>query len=214
MSGILGSAMFSKLIILTILLFPGSTVMLDRIAAVVNDEVITYTDIDKAISFFPFFRTGGESEEAYYARILDDLIAYKAVYLEYRDDFTLAEEDYEEVQTPIIAKLGSLDRLVNFLKKYDMEWPDFKEFITEKVLYEKVLKEKFHIQVDIAFTEIETFYTGEYLPLQVSLGLKPMTLIEMTPLIEKHLSKTRSEAQLSTWINELKAGFKIENKLR
>lgn len=205
--------MFSKLIILTLLLFPGSTVMLDRVAAVVNDEIITYTDIDKAISFFPFFRTGGESEEAYYVRVLDDMIAYKAVYLEYRDDFTLAEEDYEMVQTPIIGKLGSLDQLLALLKKYDMEWPDFKEFITEKVLYEKVLKEKFHIQVDIAFKEIETFYNEEYLPLQASLGLKPRTLIEMTPVIENHLSKTRAESQLSTWINELKAGFKIENKL-
>jgi len=35
----------------------------------------------------------------------------------------------------------------------------------------------------------------------------------MTPVIENHLSKTRAEAQLATWINELKAGFKIENKL-
>jgi len=84
-------------------------ILIDKIAAVVNDEIITMMDIDKAIRFYPAFRKTQESEETFYARVLEDLINYKVVYLEYKDQYTLKEEDYNEVQTAVIEKLGSLE---------------------------------------------------------------------------------------------------------
>ncbi len=196
-----------------LILFQANTILIDKIAAVVDKEIITMTDIDKAIQFYPLFRTGGESEESFFLHVLEELITYKAVYLEYRDDFNLLEQDYDEVQTPIIGKLGSLDKLMALLKRFDMEWQDFKNFIKEKVMYEKVLKEKFQIRVDIDFQEIETFYNKEYLPLQKSLDLQPKTLIEMAPFIEKHLGKIRINQKLSEWIKEIRSSYKIENIL-
>lgn len=208
--------MFSKIVtaaISILFLFQANAILIDKIAAVVDEEIITMTDIDKAIQFYPLFRRAGESEELFYRSVLDDLIAYKVVYLEYRDEFTLKEEDYDELQTSVIRKLGSLDELMALLKKFDMEWADFKDFIKERVVYEKVLESRFQIRIDIDFGEIETFYNEEYLPLQRGLDLKPSTLIEMAPLIEKHLRKVRTEAQLSGWLNEIKSAHKIVNKL-
>jgi hypothetical protein len=54
-------------------------ILIDKIAAVVNDEIITLTDIDKAIQFFPGFRKTLEREEEFYLRVLEDLINYKVV---------------------------------------------------------------------------------------------------------------------------------------
>jgi len=205
--------MFFKILISLFILFQADTILIDRIAATVNEEIITLTDIDKAIQFFPLFRAGIETEEAFYTRVLEELINYKVLYLEYKDEFNLMEEDYDEVQTPVIRRLGSLDKLMKVLEKFDMEWADFKNFIKEKVAYDKVLQEKFLSEIKIDFREIENFYNKEYVPQQQQLNLTPGTLIEMTPHIEKQLKKTRLKEQSSAWLREMKSSYKIENKL-
>lgn len=203
--------MFSKILIYLVVLLQPSTIIIDKIAAVVNNEIITMTDIDKSIYLFPVFKKKEESPKAFYNRILQDLINYKVIYLEYKNDFILTEENYEEVQTPIIKKQGSLNQLIKLLKKYDMNWKDFKDFIKERVLYEKVLKEKFQMNVKISFNEIKNFYYEDYLTLQKELNLKSNSLIEMTSLIEKHLRKIKTENKLSGWLEEIKSSYKIEN---
>ena len=203
--------MFSKILIYLLVLLQPSTIIIDKIAAVVNNEIITMTDIDKSIYLFPVFKKKEESPKAFYNRILQKLINYKVIYLEYKNDFILTEENYEEVQTPIIKKQGSLNQLIKLLKKYDMNWKDFKNFIKERVLYEKVLKEKFQMNIKISFNEIKSFYYEDYLPLQKELNLKSNSLIEMTSLIEKHLRKIKTENKLSGWLEEIKSSYKIEN---
>ena len=203
--------MFSKILIYLLVLLQPSTIIIDKIAAVVNNEIISMTDIDKSIDLFPVFKKKEESSKAFYNKILQELINYKVIYLEYKNDFILTEENYEEVQTPIIKKQGSLNQLIKLLKKYDMNWKDFKDFIKEKVLYEKVLKEKFQMNIKISFNEIKSFYYEDYLPLQKELNLKSNSLIEMTSLIEKHLRKIKTENKLSGWLEEIKSSYKIEN---
>ena len=194
-------------------LLQAEVIAIDRIAAVVNDEIITQSDIDKAIQFYPVFRKKDEPDRAFYISVLQDLINHKVICLEYRDEVTLQEEDYTEVETSIIKKVGSYDRLLRLLRRYDMQWQDFKAFIREKVVYEKVLKQKIQLKMTIHFQEIERFYDEEYLPQQRSLGLKPRTLIEMAPLIETKLRKDRIEQELAEWMKEIAAAYKIENKL-
>lgn len=192
---------------------PAEVIAVDRIAAVVNDEIITQSDIDKAIRFYPVFRKKDESDRAFYISVLQDLINYKVICLEYRDEVTLRDEDYTEVETSIIKKVGSYDRLMRLLHRYDMQWSDFKAFIREKVVYEKVLKQKIQLKMIINFQEIQRFYNEQYLPQQRSLRLKPRTLIEMAPLIETKLRKDRIEQELAEWMKEIAAAYKIENKL-
>lgn len=188
-------------------------VTIDKIAAAVNDEIITWSDIDKATRFYPYFKKKGQDEHTFYLNVLQDLINHKMVYLEYGGEITLKEEDYTEEETAIIKKMGDYDKLRAVLTQYDMQWPDFREFIKEKVIYEKVLKQKFQLQISIPFQEIENFYNDQYLPQQLSLQLKPKTLIEMAPLIEAKLRKDRTEESLAEWLKEIKALYKIENKL-
>jgi len=48
--------MFSKILIYLLVLLQPSTIIIDKIAAVVNNEIITMTDIDKSIYLFPVFK--------------------------------------------------------------------------------------------------------------------------------------------------------------
>jgi hypothetical protein len=198
---------------LCLLLQPGP-ILVDKIAAIVNDEIITIHDIERAIVFYPTLRQINETEENFYFRVLSDLINFKMISQEFSDEFNLSEEDFEQVQTPILKKAGSMEKLLAVLSGFTMTWSEFQDFIREKVLYEKVLKEKFQLEISIPFNEIENFYTSDYVASQRRLGLAPQTLVEMAPLIEKYLRQLKTEGQLSAWLNDLRANYKIEIKLR
>jgi len=198
---------------LFILLQPGQ-LLIDKIAAVVNEEIITIHDIERAIVFYPLLRQKNETEENFYFRVLSDLINFKVIFLEFSDEFNLSEEDFEQVQTPILKKAGSMEKLLTVLNNFTMSWSDFQNFIREKVLYEKVLREKFQMEITVPFNEIENFYNSDYFPSQQRLGLASQTLVEMAPVIEKYLRQLRTDEQLSTWLNDLRSNYKIEIKLR
>jgi parvulin-like peptidyl-prolyl isomerase len=201
------------LLSLFILLQPGQ-IMVDKIAAIVNNEIITIHDIERAIAFYPLLRQNNEAEGNFYFRVLSDLINFKIISLEFNDEFKLSEEDFEQVQTPILKKAGSMEKLLAILNNFTMNWSDFQNFIREKVLYEKVLREKFQMEITVPFSDIERFYRDDYFPSQQRLGLAPQTLVEMAPVIEKYLRQLRTAEQLSTWLSELRANYQIEIKLR
>ncbi len=188
--------------------------MVDKIAAIVNNEIITIHDIERAIVFFPVFRKKSEGEESFYFRVLSGLIDFKVISLEFSDEFNPSEEDFEQVQTPILKKAGSMEKLLAVLNSFTMSWSDFQNFIKEKVLYEKVLREKFQMEITVPFSDIEEFYHDDYFPSQQRLGLEPQTLVEMAPMIEKYLRQLRTAEQLSSWLNDLRANYNIEIKLR
>ncbi len=198
---------------LFILLQPGP-VMVDKIAATVNNEIITVHDIERAIAFFPELRRDDEAEESFFFRVLGDLITYKVISLEYGDEFNLGEEDFEAVQTQLLQKAGSLEQLLATLDQFAMNWGELEAFIREKVLYEKVLREKFPMELAIPFEEIEEFFQRDYLPSQLQLGLEPRSLAEMAPQIEKYLRTLRMEKQQSAWLGDIRSAYKVEIKLR
>ena len=213
--------MYSKsicMILILGILFPaiplsGRIQNLDRVVAVINEEIITLSDIDKAILIYPVFRAPDESDRNLYLRVLNDLIHYKIAWLEYRQDMNLTPEDYNPLQTAIINKVGSLQKLVTLLKRFDMEWIDFKSFIQERVVYEKVLKDNFQMKINVPFQQIDDFYNRRYLPAQKQLNLEPRSLVEMAPVIEKHIRTQLTEERLSDWLREIKQSYRIVNHL-
>lgn len=189
-------------------------ILVDRIAAQVNDQIITLHDIERAVTLFPEPRRENESEDQFFLRTLDDLITYKVVALEFGAEFTANEEDREAVQRQILQKAGSLEALRAMLDGFAMSWGDFEAFIGEKVLYEKVLREKFPTELVIPFEEIEEYYTRVFLPSRLQMGLEPQSLVEMAPQIESFLRRQRMEKQLSDWLGEIRSAYRIEIKLR
>jgi hypothetical protein len=206
--------MIVKALFAVFMLLQARPILVDKIAAIVNNEIITIHDIERAIVLYPLLRQIHEDEESYYFRVLSDLIDFKVVSLEFGDEFNLSEEDIEHVQAPILKKAGSMELLLAVLNNFTMSWSDFQDFIKEKVLYEKVLREKMQMEISVPFADIENFYQNEYFPMQQRLGLTPQTLVEMAPVIEKFLRQLRTSERLHAWLNELRANYAIEIKLR
>jgi hypothetical protein len=202
-------ALFSLFILLQ-----AGPVLVDKIAATVNNEIITVHDIERAVAFFPVLRREDEPEEHFFFRVLNELITTKVISLEYGDEFNLGEEDFEVLQTQMLQKAGSLEQLLAVLGQFAMNWSDLEAFIRDRVLYEKVLREKFPMELAIPFEEIEGFFQRDYLPSQLQLGLEPRSLAEMAPQIETYLRTLRTEKQQSAWLADIRSAYMVEIKLR
>lgn len=205
--------MFFKLIVSLLLLIQPSEIVVDKIAAVVNEDIITVSDIDKSLLLYSPVGSSGSDEGDLYLKELNKLINYKVVFLEYKDQFELTEEDFENVQRSIIERYGSLDDTKRILEKFDMDLKDFRLFLTEKILYEKVIEDKFKLGVVIEFSNIEKFYKSDYRPSREKLGIEPKSIIEMTPVIENFLRGKKVRKELSQWLEGIKASYSIKNIL-
>jgi hypothetical protein len=207
-------AMIAKALFSLLVFLQSGPILVDKVAATVNGEIITIHDIELAIALFPLSRQDSEAEDAFYLRVLDDLVNCKVIALEYSDEFNLSDEDYAEVQTQVLRKAGSLETLMATLGHFAMSWSDLREFIREKVLLKKVLREKFSMDLAVPFADIEDFYNREYLPPQMRLGLAPRSLAEMAPQIEAYLRMQRTETRQSAWLADSRSAYTIEIKLR
>jgi hypothetical protein len=121
--------MIIKTLFSLFILLQQGPILVDKIAAIVNEEIITIHDIERAIVFYPVLRQKNETEEIFYFRVLSDLVNYKIIYLEFSDEFNLSEEDFEQVQTPILKKTGALEKLLAILNNFTMNWSEFRNFI-------------------------------------------------------------------------------------
>ena len=205
--------MFFKLIVSLLLMIQPAEIVVDKIAAVVNTEIITVSDIDKSLLLYSPAGSSGGDEGDLYLKELNKLINYKVVSLEYKDQFELTEEDFENVQRSIIERYGSMDDTKRILEKFDMDLKDFRLFLTEKILYEKVIEDKFKLGVVIEFSDIEEFYKNDYLPSRKKLGIEPKSIIDMTPVIENFLRGKKVRKELSQWLEGIKASYSIKNIL-
>jgi hypothetical protein len=201
------------LVLLAALLQPAA-ILVDKVAATVDGEVVTIHDIERAIALLPLSRRDDEREEDFYMRVLNELVTTKAVALEFGDEFTLGEEDFAVVQTQVLKKAGSMEKLMAALAGFAMSWSDLKDFLRERVIYEKALREKFTMELAVPFAEIEDFYNREYLPSQVRLGVEPLSLAEMAPQIESYLRQRSVEQRQAAWLADIRSASTIEIKLR
>ncbi len=205
---------FKRFIIISLLLSLNiygerNEILIDKLVAVVKDTIISFSDIEKTVLLYPDLRRNKDSERHFYKLILEDMINYRTIYLEYSNEFILNESDYEKVQLQIIKKAGSIQNLNIILESFDMKWNDFRLFIKEKVFFEKIIKEKFQFKISILFNDVETFYNNEYVPMQKKLNLTPKSLIDMTAEIKNHLRKIETGKKIKNWIKDIKDTYDI-----
>jgi len=184
-------------------------ILVDKIIAVVGDTVISFSDIEKAVLLYPILRNNDESEIKFYKQILNELIDYRVIYLEYGNEIILNENDFEKIELEIIEKSGSFQKLNKILDSFDMTWQNFRVFIKERVFFEKTIREKFQFKISITFNDVKDFYKKEYVPNQKKLNLVPKSLIAMTPKIENHLRQIETGKKIKSWLKDIRDNYKI-----
>ena len=183
--------------------------VVDRIVAVVNNEVITLTDVN-IIQKFGLFEDLEESLDMDMQRqILNRLIDQKLVIQLASERFMVIEEELEAFLSDIIQKTDP-DLAEEALLQFGLDWDDLKSYLREILLFQKILSQRFNRVVIVSIEEIESFYEQVYVPSQREQNLTPQPMIEVLDRLEGELQREKVEDQVQEWIENLKREANIQ----
>ena len=186
--------------------------VVDRIAAVVNNQVITLTDL-RIADAFGFYK---EELEEYtgdsISLILERMINQKVVIESTRERVSVPEAELQAALDKVEEKLGQ-EEMKKRLGDFGLDADDLKDYYREIIVYQKILSRRFGQGISVSLEEIESYYRDVYIPYQQKKGLQPKPMIQLLNEIETLIKERKIKAQVVEWINNLKKQAEIEIKL-
>jgi hypothetical protein len=191
----------------------GESEIVDRIAAIVNDEVITLTDIRIVEAFELSDGIEGDLEGDSRRRILDKLIDQKLVVQLASEGVTVDDKEIESYLREIIQGIDP-GRAEKELIQFGLDWDDLKSYLRDKLLYQKILSDRFDVGVVVSIEEIERYYEKVYVPGQKGKDLEPQPMIEVLDQIERSIKRDKVKGQIEEWVANLRREANIQIKLQ
>ena len=183
--------------------------VVDRIVAVVNDEVITLTDVN-IIQKFSLFEDLEESPDTdMQTQILSRLINQKLVIKLASERFMVAEEELEASLSDVVQNTDP-ELAEEALLQFGLDWDDLKSYLREILLFQKILSQRFNRGVIVSIEEIESYYEQVYVPSQREQNLIPQPMIDVLGRLEGELQREKVEDQVQEWIENLKREANIQ----
>lgn len=179
----------------------------DYIVAVVNEKVITLTDMRIAETFCLYDEEIDPGAENIRQLLLEMMVDQKLVVLLAGAE-AVEKEEVDSFQDKIIEKMGS-EELEKKLEEFGLDRDDLREYIRDKIIYQKIIKRRFGQGVIVSLEEIEDFYKGRYVPSQEKMEVEPKPMMEILKEIESTIKHEKAMSNVEDWIKNLKTQVDI-----
>ncbi|MBN1270841.1 MAG: hypothetical protein JXB26_01090 [Candidatus Aminicenantes bacterium] len=201
------------LLFVGILLFSGKIFqagqeIVDRILAVVEDEVITLTDV-RIVEEFELFSESLPNGEERRKIILEKLIDQKLVLRMAEEEFYVRGEEVDAFLRRLAQKMG-YETVNRKLESFGLAWDDLRKYIREEIAFQEIIAQKFKKSVVISLKEIESYYTKVYLSLQKGKNEPILPMMEILDVIESVLRDEKTKEQVREWISSLREKAEIQ----
>jgi peptidyl-prolyl cis-trans isomerase SurA len=142
---------------LTLSAAPGERELIDRVAAVVNEEVITLGEVEAAAQPFLEQNNTDEKKAALYKDILDQLISERLLSQQVKDaNITVSDEDVDAAVQDILKRNKiSMEELQAALDQNGTSMSKYREDLKTQLVRLKVVNEKVRQRVVIPDAEIK-----------------------------------------------------------
>jgi peptidyl-prolyl cis-trans isomerase SurA len=194
-------------------LFLSMSQVIDRVLAVVNDQIITLTDTMIVESFGLYQETDQKQERNGRDIVLERLIDQKLVIQLTREEDVGDENDVEAEIERMSAEIGS-NAFREKLEQFGLKREDLKEYIREKLHYERIIAKKFNRSVPVSLEEIEAYYETHYVPSQREKGAELQPMTEILDMIEQTIKKEKMAKQVADWVENLRQKAEIQVKYK
>jgi hypothetical protein len=186
---------------------------IDRIIAVVNDQVITLTDIRIVREFGLIEDNNKEKSVSDPSFILERLIDQELVVHLSREEIKIEIKEVESYLRKIKERMGE-KKIQRKLEEFGLNLDDLKEYIRKKIFFEKIISRKFNQSVIVSLEEIESYYKKNYVPSQREKGLEPQPMIQVIHKIESVMRENKRKKQVKNWISNLRRQADIQIKIK
>lgn len=198
-------------LLLLLLSLPAAAVTVDRIAAVVDGQALTVSEITQMaeLRFFP--REGG-SEDEYRRGILDALIAQA---LRYRDVERFGAQDI--AADTIEARLVEIRRRFATEAEFDaalarteLALDEVRALVKRQLQVEAYIQERFAPLVFVTNEEVEEYYRGPWTEQRRQRGLGVPPFSEVREEVRSALRLSRLQVEIERWTTQLRARANVD----
>ena len=178
-----------------------AALLVDRVIASVNNEVITWSDLRRAVAFNEALSSTAEDRKVLEAETLEGLINRKLVLLEARR-FTLVEVTEEDINREIEMlkkRFGSAEQFFNLMSALDMDLRSLGQMLGERLLVERFMEKKIGLFVRVSREEAQHYFD------QHSHEFQGERFQIVYPSIVNRLTKEKTEKQIEKYLAELRS---------
>jgi hypothetical protein len=201
-----------KFAVLLLIALPASAATIDRIAALVDRQVLTISEITQMaeIRFFP--RNAGQSEDDYRRSILESLIAQA---LRFRDveRFGAADVSKDSIEARLLQiqqRFASPAEFTAAIERAELTLDEVRTLIKRQLQVEGYIQERFAPAIFVSSDEIEAYYKGEWSQQRRQRGLPIPPLSEVQDDIRTLLKSTRLQQEVEKWTAQLRSRANVD----
>src|ERR1700681_4425362 len=187
-------------------------VVVDRIAALVDQQVITLSEVSQMaeIRFFP--RQAGQNDDDYRHSILESLIAQA---LRYRDVERFGAEDIpkDSIEARLLdiqKRFASPAEFTAAQQRVELTLDEVRALVKRQLQVEAYIQERFAPMISISNDEIATYYRGAWSQQRRQRGLTIPPLTEVSEEIRTLLKSTRLQEEIEKWTAQLRARANVD----
>ncbi len=208
-----------KLVLLVVslglLAIVASAEVVDRIIAVVNHHLVTWSDLDEQMRFEALenvraLKDLGETERR---DAFDHLVEYRIL----RDQMQgTAPAQPAEVDSRL-AELRAAWHAENdeakwaaTLNRYGLSVAELRDLVTNQLEILDFIEFQVKPLVRVSRTEVEEYYSNTLAPKVMAAGQTPEPLERVTPKIRELLNEQKTNQEMEKWLQKLKAQSKVQ----
>ena len=191
---------------------PVYAVTVDRIAAVIDRQVLTVSEVNQMaeLRFFP--RVAGRNDDDYRHDILEALIAQA---LRFRDVERFGAQDIpkDSIESRLVEiqhRFASPADLDAALARAELSPDELRALIKRQLQVEAYIQERFAPMVFVANEDIADYYNGPWRQQRVERGLPVPPLNDVREEIRTLIRSRQLDQQIETWTTQLRARANVD----
>lgn len=201
-----------SIVLLAAIPLPLAGATVDRIAAVVDRQVITVSEVTQMVELRFFPRQAGQSLEEYARTTLEALIAQA---LRYRDverfgAQEIAKDTIEARVTDIAKRFGSPAELDAALRHVELTPDELRALVKRQLQVEAYVQERFAPLVFVSNEEIDAYYRATWSQQRRARGLAIPPITEVREEIRALLRSSRLQEEIDKWTAQLRARANVD----
>lgn len=200
-----------RFFLICLLALPASAVTVDRIAAVVDRQVLAVSEITQMVEI-RFFPRLAPSEDEHRREVLNALIAQA---LRYRDVERFGAEDIPldtiEARIQDIKRRFSMEADFNAaLARAELSNDELQALVKRQLQVEAYIQERFAPLVFVSPEDIEEYYRGPWAQQRRERGLSVPPLAEVRDEIRDAVRSARLQGEVEKWTAQLRERANVD----
>ena len=200
-----------KLFLLLLFAVPAASETIDRIAAVIDRQVLTVSEVSQMVEIRFFPRTS-ESEDDHRRDVLDALIAQA---LRFRDVERFGAQDIpaDAIEARLREIQGRFPAETEFLAaiaRAELTLDEVRALVKRQLQVEAYIQERFAPLVFISDEDIDTYYRGPWTQQRRDRGLSVPPLSTVREEVRTAARSSRLQEEIGKWTAQLRARADVD----